>query len=56
MIMIRFVSIKFNLYAEKVMRDAALDETGEGIRITGDQSTTNDMWMMSHCRQRQRWD
>jgi len=25
----------FNLYAERVMRDAALDETGEGIRIGG---------------------
>jgi len=25
----------FNFYAERVMRDAALDETGEGIRIGG---------------------
>ena len=33
----------FNLYAEYIMRNAVLDESPAGIRLSGETSTTSDM-------------
>jgi len=51
-----------NLYAEWVMREAALEETGYGIRIGGsmirntNKNSTYDTLMMLHKRWRGRSD
>ena len=33
----------FNFYAEYIMRNAVLDESPAGIRLSGETSTTSDM-------------
>ena len=36
----------FNLYAENIMRNARMDEFQLESRLTGETSTTSDIWMI----------